>query len=69
MTSIMIDGIGGFVARPAGTHSAGERLRGRIALVTGAAQGFGEGIARELAAAGAHVIIADSIWKKPVGSF
>ena len=34
-------------------------LDGRTALVTGAAKGIGEGIARMLAAAGAHVVIAD----------
>ena len=32
---------------------------GRVALVTGAAQGFGLGIARGLAAAGGHVMLAD----------
>jgi NAD(P)-dependent dehydrogenase (short-subunit alcohol dehydrogenase family) len=36
-----------------------KRLDRLICLVTGAAQGFGEGIARELAAAGAITIIAD----------
>ncbi|AKU19297.1 SDR family NAD(P)-dependent oxidoreductase [Luteipulveratus mongoliensis] len=34
-------------------------LRGRKALVTGGAQGLGEGMARALAAAGAQVVIAD----------
>ena len=34
-------------------------LTGRKALVTGAAQGLGEGMARALAAAGASVVIAD----------
>jgi NAD(P)-dependent dehydrogenase (short-subunit alcohol dehydrogenase family)/rhamnose utilization protein RhaD (predicted bifunctional aldolase and dehydrogenase) len=34
-------------------------VRGKIALVTGAAQGFGAGIARSLLAEGAHVVIAD----------
>jgi NAD(P)-dependent dehydrogenase (short-subunit alcohol dehydrogenase family) len=34
-------------------------LTGRKALVTGAAQGLGEGMARALAAAGAKVVIAD----------
>jgi 3-oxoacyl-[acyl-carrier protein] reductase len=35
------------------------RLQGKIALVTGAASGFGEGIAREYAAQGAKVAVAD----------
>jgi sorbitol-6-phosphate 2-dehydrogenase len=34
-------------------------VKNKIALVTGGAQGFGEGLARELAAAGALVCIAD----------
>src|SRR6185437_14552271 len=34
-------------------------LNGRKALVTGAAQGLGEGMARGLAAAGATVVVAD----------
>lgn len=34
-------------------------LAGRLALVTGAASGFGAGIARHLAEAGARVVIAD----------
>lgn len=35
------------------------RVQGKVALVTGAAQGFGEGIARHLAGEGASVVIAD----------
>jgi NAD(P)-dependent dehydrogenase (short-subunit alcohol dehydrogenase family) len=35
------------------------RLAGIVAVVTGSAQGFGKGIAEELAANGAHVVIAD----------
>ena len=34
-------------------------LDGKVAMVTGAATGIGEGIARMLAAAGAHVVVAD----------
>ncbi|MEJ9079503.1 SDR family oxidoreductase [Gordonia malaquae] len=34
-------------------------LTGRRALVTGGAQGLGEGMAQALAAAGAHVVVAD----------
>lgn len=41
--------------RPAGTG----RLAGRIAIVTGAAQGFGKGIAGELYKEGCTVVIAD----------
>ena len=35
------------------------RLQGKAALVTGAASGFGEGIARRFAAEGARVVVAD----------
>ena len=35
------------------------RLAGKIAIVTGAAQGFGYGIAKEMLAQGASVVIAD----------
>nr|WP_321445695.1 glucose 1-dehydrogenase [uncultured Cohaesibacter sp.] len=35
------------------------RLEGKVAIVTGAASGFGEGIARRFAAEGAKVIVAD----------
>ena len=35
------------------------RLAGKVAIVTGAASGFGAGIARQFVAEGAHVVIAD----------
>ncbi len=35
------------------------RLAGRIVAVTGSAQGFGRGIAEELAAEGAYIVVAD----------
>jgi 3-oxoacyl-[acyl-carrier protein] reductase len=35
------------------------RLQGKIAIVTGAASGFGEGIARRFAAEGVRVVVAD----------
>jgi len=35
------------------------RLEGKIALITGGAQGFGLGLAEEMAAQGAYVIVAD----------
>jgi sorbitol-6-phosphate 2-dehydrogenase len=41
------------------TSAGGGRLQGKVAVVTGAAQGFGLEIARGLAGEGAHVALAD----------
>jgi len=47
--------------RSAAAFAAGpiKRLDGKISIVTGSAQGFGKGIAQELAAQGAYVVVAD----------
>ncbi len=37
----------------------GRRMEGKICIVTGGAQGFGEGIARGIAAQGGYVVVAD----------
>jgi rhamnose utilization protein RhaD (predicted bifunctional aldolase and dehydrogenase)/NAD(P)-dependent dehydrogenase (short-subunit alcohol dehydrogenase family) len=41
------------------TSAGGGRLKGKVTVVTGAAQGFGLEIARGLAVEGAHVVLAD----------
>jgi 3-oxoacyl-[acyl-carrier protein] reductase len=41
------------------TSAASGRLAGKVAIVTGAASGFGAGIARQFVAEGAKVVIAD----------
>jgi sorbitol-6-phosphate 2-dehydrogenase len=46
-------------AAPGSARDRAEVVEGRIALVTGGAQGFGEEIARGLAASGALVFVAD----------
>lgn len=43
----------------AASGGGAKRLADRVCVVTGAAQGFGLGIAEELAANGAHIVVAD----------
>jgi 3alpha(or 20beta)-hydroxysteroid dehydrogenase len=50
--------VGGELAERSGVMSD-KRMNGKIALVTGGAQGIGEAIARKLAAHGATVVIGD----------
>ena len=52
-----IEGVGAFAAKTASRKH--RRLQGRIALITGSAQGFGKGIADLMAKEGAYVVYAD----------
>jgi len=45
--------------RKVSAGAAAGRMDGKTIVVTGAAQGFGEGIARELIAEGANIVVAD----------
>ena len=45
--------------RTVGAGGARGRVEGKTIIVTGAAQGFGEGIARELMKEGANIVVAD----------
>lgn len=45
--------------RKVAAGSSKGRVEGKTIIVTGAAQGFGEGIARELMAQGANIVVAD----------
>ena len=57
----MMRAVGLDVCRPADhiTQFVDVRMAGKICIVTGAAQGFGKGIAQELYNEGATVVIAD----------
>ncbi len=55
---IIVEDVGVFTLTEPSSKN-GTRSAGRISMVTGGAQGFGEGIARELAVSGATLVIAD----------
>ena len=56
--SVKLEGIGAFEIDPVDEKLKG-RMAGRIIIVTGAAQGFGLGIAQDLVKEGASVVLAD----------
>ena len=60
--AVAVDGVGTFHLRGVGPSASSNRadvIRGKVAVVTGGAQGFGEEITRGLIANGAFVAIAD----------
>ena len=56
--AVNVEGIGAFEIDPVDEKSQG-RVAGRVMIVTGAAQGFGLGIAQDLTKEGACVVLAD----------
>lgn len=55
-TSVMVEGVGAFEVCAVDDE---RELGGKVAIVTGSAQGFGYGIADYLASKGARVVVAD----------
>jgi len=56
-STVVVTGVGTFTLRASSVNTG--RVAGKIAIVTGAAQGFGLEISKQLVAAGAHVILLD----------
>jgi len=56
---IVIKGLGSILIRQNEVKPMESVVQGRIVIVTGGAQGFGGGVAEELYAKGAHIVIAD----------
>jgi sorbitol-6-phosphate 2-dehydrogenase len=57
--TIRIGGVGSFRFFPLPEEHAGGSLAGRAVIITGGAQGFGEGLVRGFSARGAYVAVAD----------
>lgn len=51
--------IDAFVAGEESSNTYGGRLKGRVVIITGGAQGFGGGVADEMFTEGANIVIAD----------
>lgn len=56
--AVAVNGVGYFKITAAKDCEKG-RISGKIAIVTGSAQGFGKGIAEQLASEGGYIVVAD----------
>jgi len=56
---VVVRGLGQFHIYDKSNNSTNGKLAGKIAIVTGGAQGFGKGIVKALVAEGARVLVAD----------
>ena len=54
-----VPGVGYFTITPHDAAAAPRRSEGVVAIVTGSAQGFGQGIAEDMLAQGARIVVAD----------
>ncbi len=54
--AVLVKGLGALIPAPAVTAG---RIAGKITIVTGSAQGFGKGIAEEMAKEGGYIVVAD----------